>query len=45
MAFLMDEVLGGQVLAHKTPETTPWKSESVIVAVKRVMIVERRTDR
>lgn len=45
MVLFMDEVLGSQVLTHKWSETAPWKSEPVIVAVKRVMIVERRTGR
>lgn len=45
MALFADEVLDGQVLTHKTSETAPWKSESVILAMKRVMIVERRAGR
>jgi len=45
MVLFVDEVLNDQVLAHKTSETAPWKSESVILAMKRVMIVERRAGR
>ena len=45
MVLFVDEVLGGQVFTHKTSETAPWKSESVIVAMKRKMTVERRAGR
>lgn len=45
MVLFADGVLGGQVFTHKTSETAPWKSEPVIVAMKRVMIVERRAGR
>lgn len=45
MVLFADEVSDGQVLTHETSETAPWKSEPVIVAMKRVMIVERRAGR
>ena len=45
MASFEDEVSGAQVLTHETPETAPWKSESAIVALKRVTTVERRAGR
>jgi hypothetical protein len=45
MVLFEDEVSGVQVLTHEMPETAPWKSESAIVARKRVTTVERRAGR
>jgi hypothetical protein len=45
MASLKDEVSDDQVLTHETSETTLWKSEPAILAMKRVMTVERRAGR
>lgn len=45
MASLTEEVSADQVVTHETSETASWKSEPAIVAMKRVMIAERRTGR